>query len=62
MSKEALINLIDNVDETEYDLLYNLILKFVREVPPLPDEISSIRQGEEEYMNGEIYSHNDVWD
>jgi hypothetical protein len=61
MSKEALINLINNVDETEYDLLYRVILKFVKEVPALPDEVEAIERGEAQYKNGEIYSHDDVW-
>ena len=62
MSREAIIDLLDNVDESEYDLLYRVILKFVKEVPALPDEVAAIKKGEAEYANGEIYSHHDVWD
>lgn len=61
MSKEAIISLIDNVDESEFDLLYHVILKFVREVPPLPDEAEAIKCGEAAYAAGEIYSHDEVW-
>ncbi len=61
MGKEALIELINNVDEQEYDILYKIILKFVKEVPPTVDEIDVIAQGEQEYRNGEIYSHDEVW-
>ena len=61
MSKEAIIDLIDNVDESEFDLLYHVILKFVKAVPPLPDEIEAIELGEAAYEKGEIYSHEDVW-
>ena len=61
MSKEKLMDLINYVDESEYDVLWRIILKFVKEVPPHADEIEAIRRGEAEYRNGEIYSHNDVW-
>ena len=61
MSKEAIISLIDNVDESEFDLLYHLILKFVKEAPPLPDEKEAIIRGEAAYKAGEVYSHDEVW-
>ena len=61
MSKEALIELINNVDEQEFDVLYRIILKFVKEVPPYADEVEAIKRAETEYKNGEIYSHDDVW-
>ena len=62
MSKEALIELINNVDEQELDVLYRIILKFVKEVPPYADEIEAIKNGENEFKNGDIYSHKEVWD
>jgi len=61
MSREAIIGLLDNVDESEYELLYRVILKFVREVPALPDEVEAIKTGELEYARGEVYSHDEVW-
>ncbi|MGN0164186.1 MAG: hypothetical protein ACI4EA_11505 [Candidatus Ornithomonoglobus sp.] len=61
MSKEKLMDLINYVDEKEYDVLWQIILKFVKEVPPYADEIKAIKRGEAEYQNGEIYSHEDVW-
>ena len=32
-----------------------------KEVSPMPDEISAIMRGEQEYKDGEIYSHDYVW-
>lgn len=61
MSKENLMDLINYVDEKEYDVLWRVILKFVKEVPPYADEIEAINRGETEYQNGEVYSHQDVW-
>ncbi|MDD6485034.1 MAG: hypothetical protein PUF72_10785 [Clostridiales bacterium] len=56
-----MIDLINYVDENEYDVLWRIILKFVKETPPYADEIEAIERGEEEYKNGQIYSHEDVW-
>jgi len=28
---------------------------------PLPDEIEAIKNGEEDYETGNIFSHNEVW-
>ena len=62
MGKEALISLIDNVDEQEYDVIYRILLKFVKEDNALPDEIEAIKKGEAERAQGEVYTHEDVWD
>ena len=61
MSRQELHSLIDTVDEKEIDLLYALILKFIPSDNPLPDEIEAIMQGEEDYKNGDIFSHEEVW-
>lgn len=61
MSRQELHSLIDTVDEKEIDLLYALILKFIPSDNPLPDEIEAIRQGEEDYKNGDIFTHEEVW-
>ena len=61
MSRQELHSLIDTVNEKEIDLLYALVLKFIPSDNPLPDEIESIRQGEEDYKNGDIFSHEEVW-
>ena len=62
MGKEALISLIDNVDEQEYDVIYRILLKFVKADNALPDEIEAIKKGEAERAQGEVYTHEDVWD
>ena len=61
MSRQELHSLIDTVNEKEIDLLYALVLKFIPSDNPLPDEIKAIRQGEEDYKNGDIFSHEEVW-
>ncbi|RRD95295.1 hypothetical protein EII17_04495 [Clostridiales bacterium COT073_COT-073] len=61
MSREQLHNMIDIVDEKELDLLFNLLVKFMPTDKPYEDEINSIIQAEKERINGEIYSHDEVW-
>ena len=61
MSRQELHSLIDTVNEKEIDLLYALVLKFIPSDNPLPDEIEAISQGEEDYKNGDIFSHEEVW-
>ncbi len=45
MSKEALKNLIELVPEHEIDTLYKVIVKFIPEVEPEPDEVEALLEG-----------------
>jgi hypothetical protein len=49
------------VDEKEYDTLYRVLLKFVKSVPPLPDEMESIEKLKEELASGIVFTHDEVW-
>ena len=42
MSRETIKNLIDMIDEKDIDTIYKVILKFIPEVSPDPDEIEAI--------------------
>ena len=42
MSREKLKNLIELVPEKDIDVLYKVIVKFVPETEPEPDEIQAI--------------------
>ena len=42
MSKEALKGLIDLIDEKDVDTIFNVLIRFVPEDEPLPDEIEAI--------------------
>lgn len=63
MSKEMLKNLIELVPDEEVDTLYRVIVKFIPEVEPEPDEIAAIADGRNDrFANGTI-SHEDIkWD
>lgn len=59
--KEALHGLIDSIDEKEFDTVFKVLLKFVKEDAPLPDEVEAIESARREILDGELYSHEDVW-
>lgn len=55
MSKETLKGLIDIIDDSDVDTIYKVLLKFVPEVEPLPDEVETI-----ERANKSIAEHGTV--
>lgn len=62
-TRQTLHNLIDIVDNTEYELLYHLLLKFVPEDEATPDEEEAMRIGKEQFARGEVVRHEDMdWD
>lgn len=50
MSREALKNLIDNVPEENFEPLFSMIMRFVEEVDPLPDEVEALKTAGSEYV------------
>ena len=63
MSKEMLKNLIELVPENDIDTLYRVIIKFVPEVIPEPEELEAIRTGRKDReMNGTIPHEAIDWD
>ena len=63
MSKEMLKNLIELVSDSDIELLYRVILKFIPEYEPLPDELEALMEGRKDRLENGSISHNDVnWD
>ena len=63
MSREMLHSLLDSVEEEDLDVLYKVILKFVTEVRPLPDELEAIAESEADFAAGDYVRHEEVnWD
>ena len=55
MSKEMLKNLIELVPEEDVEVLYKVIIKFIPEEVPEPDEIEAILEGRKDRAkNGTI--------
>jgi len=48
------------VEEKGLDTLYNVMIRFIPEVEPLPDEILAHERAMEEYRRGETVSHDDI--
>ena len=63
MSKEMLKGLIELVPEEDIETLYRVIIKFVPEVEPEPDEIAAIMEGREDRVKNGTVSHEAInWD
>lgn len=63
MSKEMLKNLIELVPENDIDTLYKVVVKFIPEVPPLPDEIEAIEEGRRDRLKNGTVPHDAInWD
>ncbi len=63
MSKEMLKNLIELVPEEDIDVLYRVIIKFIPEVEPEPDEIEAILEGRKDREEHGTIPHEAInWD
>ena len=60
MSKEVLKNLIDLIDEKNIDEIYQLLIKFIQEDQPFPDEIEAISRVRREVEAGEVENLEDI--
>ena len=62
-TRQRLHTLVDMVEEKGLDTLYNVLIRFIPEAEPLPDEIAAHAAAMEEYRRGEVVSHEDInWD
>ena len=57
MSRETLKNLIELVPESEIDILYHVIVKFIPEADPEPEEIDAILDGRKDRAENGTVSH-----
>lgn len=55
MSKTILHNLIDMLNETDIDTIYNVLVKFIPEAKASEDEIKAIAQAENDIKNGDVF-------
>lgn len=63
MSRETLKNLIELVPESDIDVLYKVIIKFIPEVEPEPDELAALLEGRQDRKENGTISHDDIdWD
>lgn len=63
MSREMLKTLIDLVPENEVETLYKVVIKFIPESEPLPDEIEAIERANRSIAENGTISHEKInWD
>ena len=63
MTKEMLKGLIELVSEEDIETLYNVVVKFIPENVPLPDEIEAIERADKSIAKNGTVPHDDVdWD
>lgn len=63
MSKETLKNLIELVPENDINVLYRVIVKFIPEEKPEPDEIEALLEGRKDRAENGTIPHEIIdWD
>ena len=63
MPKEMLKGLIELVSEEDIETLYNVVVKFIPENVPLPDEIEAIERADKSIAKNGTVPHDAVdWD
>ncbi len=63
MKKEILKSLIDLIDEKDTETIFRVLVRFVTEDTPLPDEIEALIRAKESKISDNLVSHEDInWD
>lgn len=63
MSKETLKGLIDLIPEEDIETIYKVVVKFIPEVKPEPDEIAALLDGRVNREKNGTVSHEAInWD
>ena len=60
-TRQQLHILVDMVDESGLDTLYNVMLRFIPEDDAAPDEVRAITEAREEYKRGDSVHLEDIW-
>lgn len=63
MKKEILKNLIDLIDDQDTDTIFRVLIRFVPEDTPLPDEVEAIARANDSIETFGTVSHEEInWD
>lgn len=63
MSKEMLKGMIELVPDEDIETIYNVIVKFIPEDAPLPDEIEAIERANRSITENGVIPHDEIkWD
>jgi len=59
-TRQQLHTLVDMLEDNGVDIMYNIMIRFIPEAEPLPDEIESHVYAMEEFRRGEVVSHDEI--
>lgn len=63
MSKEIIKGLIDLIDDNDMDTIFNVLVRFIPEEAPLPDEIEAIKRADKSIAEHGTVPHEAInWD
>ncbi len=63
MSREMVKGLIDLIAENDIDTIFKVLVKFIPEETPLPDELDAIKRANESISEYGTVSHESIdWD
>ncbi len=63
MSREMVKGLIDLIAENDIDTIFKVLVKFIPEETPLPDELDAIKRANESISKYGTVSHESIdWD
>ena len=63
MGKAVLHNLIDLLNESDTETIYNVLIRFIPEEAPYPDEAEAISQAEADIANNDVFKLSEInWD
>ena len=63
MVKEMAKGLIDLIDDKDMDIIFKILVRFVPEEAPLPDELEAIKKANENISKYGTVSHESInWD
>lgn len=63
MKREILKSLIDLIDDNDTETIFRVLVRFVPEDAPLPDEIEAIMKANQSIQTEGIISHEEInWD
>lgn len=63
MDREALKDLIDMISDNDVDTIFKILIRFVPEDEPYPDEIKAIKEANKSIAEEGTISHEEInWD
>ncbi|MCL2364580.1 MAG: hypothetical protein FWC71_07960 [Defluviitaleaceae bacterium] len=59
-TRQRLHTLVDMIEEKGIETLYNVMIRFIPEAAPFPDEIAAHANAAEEYKRGDVVGEDDI--